>query len=48
MPATENPSVGRIVHWVGLADDCVAAVVTKVLDGGPGIGIDSISLPERT
>jgi hypothetical protein len=48
----ETPSVGRIVHYVAFgtpggeyaAGAHRAAVITDVVNGGPGIGVDSISL----
>lgn len=36
-------TVGRIVHVVTMGE-CRAAIVTEVVNGGPGIGIDSISV----
>jgi hypothetical protein len=39
-----EPTIGRIVHFVGWDARHHAAIVTEVWDGGPGIGIDSISL----
>ncbi len=48
----QEPSVGRVVHYVAYgtpggeykAGAHRAAIITEVFDGGPGIGIDSISL----
>lgn len=48
----ETPSVGRIVHYVAFgtpggeypAGVCRAAIVTDVDHGGPGIGVNSISV----
>lgn len=42
---TQHPTVGRIVHYV-TPEPLVhrAAIITAVLDGGPGIGVDSIGL----
>lgn len=50
--ARQVPSIGRVVHYVAYgtpgnefpAGAHRAAIITAVLDGGPGIGIDSVSL----
>jgi hypothetical protein len=52
MSDRQVPSIGRVVHYVAYgtpggefpAGAHRAAIITEVLDGGPGIGIDSISL----